>query len=126
LPLPPGRCYRLATFSVNGVRQQHTKDPFGNDNEQVNYSRVPNATSLMGPETKWIGFHDGSRIYEQSQRPLYHSSGKRLYSSAAHRSQHGNEQPNEIIPSYCHSARQGRLQLVVCTLLVLMVLSMGH
>jgi hypothetical protein len=99
LPLPPGRCYRLATFSANGVRQQHTRDPFGNSNEQVNYSRVPSAASLMGPETKWMGFHDGSRIYEQSQRPLYHSSGKRLYSSAAHRSQHGNEQPNEIIPT---------------------------
>ena len=99
LPLPPGRCYRLATFSTNGVRQQHTRDPFGNTNEQVNYSRVPSAASLLGPETKWMGLHDGSRIYEQSQRPLYHSSGKRLYSSTAHRSQHGNEQPNEIIPT---------------------------
>ena len=99
LSLPPGRCYRLATFSVNGVRRRHDEDPFEFTNERVDYSRVPSVTSLMGPETKWIGLHNGSRTYALKERPLYHSSGKRLYSSTAHRSQHGNEQPNEIIPT---------------------------
>lgn len=106
LPMPRGRCYRLATFS-SGVRMQNTRDVFGNSNEQIDYGRIPSDGSLEGPETKWIGFHDGSRIYEQSSRPLYANDAQRTryYSSAAHRSAHHAQFPreagfpNQIIPA---------------------------
>lgn len=106
LPMPRGRCYRLATFSA-GVRQQDTRDVFGNSNEQIDYGRIPSSGSLDGPETKWIGFHDGSRIYEQSNRPLYANDAQRTryYSSAGHRSAHHAQFsreagfPNQIIPA---------------------------
>lgn len=97
LPMPRGRCYRLATF-LTGVRQFDTRDVFGNDNEVIDYGRIPSSASLDGPETKWIGFHDGSRIYEQSNRPLYANDAQRTryYSSAAHRSAHQSQFPKEV------------------------------
>ena len=106
LPMPRGRCYRLATFSP-GARMQNTRDVFGNSNEQIDYGRIPSSTSLEGPETKWIGLHNGSRIYEQSSRPLYANDAQRTryYSSAAHKSAHisqfpkENNFPNQIIPT---------------------------
>lgn len=95
LPMPPGKCYYLPIYNY-GVRQQHTRDPFGYNNEQVDYSRVPSQGTLAGPETKWIGTHDGSRIYEQSQRPLYAADGTRYYSSVSHRTTHQSAYPKEL------------------------------
>jgi hypothetical protein len=95
LPMPPGKCYYLPTYSY-GVRMQWTRDPFGYNNEHIDYSRVPSASSLVGPYTKWIGTHDGSRIYEQSQRPLYAADGTRYYSSESHRTTHQSTYPKEL------------------------------
>ena len=97
--MPIGRCYRLATFSTYGVRGYHTRDPFGNRPEQIDYGRVPDAGSLFGPETKWIGVHDGSRIYDiNNGRPLYanDSARTRYFSSEAHRTLHQTQFPKEI------------------------------
>lgn len=101
LPMPAGRCYRLSTYS-HGPRMYHTRDVFGNSNEQIDYGRIPFENGLNGPETKFVGFHNGSTIYALSGRPLY--AGKfpnatRYYSSIGHRSAHGNETPNVIIPT---------------------------
>ena len=99
--MPPGRCYVLSTF-LYGPRMYHTRDVFGNSNETVDYSRVPSSSSLDGPEIKFLGFHDGSTIYALSSRPLYSTNTKsatRYYSSTGHRSAHGNETPNVIIPT---------------------------
>lgn len=96
--MPVGRCYRLATFSTHGVRGYHTRDVFGNSSEQIDYGRVPRINSLNGPETKWVGFHDGSRIYDiNNGRPLYGSDSAktRYYSSSAHRTTHQSQFPNE-------------------------------
>ena len=101
LPMPAGRCYRLSTYSY-GPRMYHTRDVFSNSNEQIDYSRIPFANGLNGPETKFLGFHDGSTVYAISNRPLYGSNTRsttRYYSSTAHRSAHGNETPNVIIPT---------------------------
>ena len=101
LPIPSGRCYRLSTFSY-GPRMYHTRDVFGNSNEQIDYSRIPNSISFNGPETKFVGFHNGSTVYALDNRPLYGSNvpgTTRYYSSTAHRSAHGNETPNVIIPT---------------------------
>ena len=101
LPIPSGRCYRLSTFSY-GPRMYHTRDVFGLDNEQIDYSRIPNSSSFNGPETKFVGFHNGSTVYALDNRPLYGSNvpgTTRYYSSTAHRSAHGNETPNVIIPT---------------------------
>lgn len=101
-PIPPGRCYRLSTYSY-GPRMYHTRDVFGNDNEQIDYGRIPSINGLQGPETKFVGFHNGSTIYALSSRPLYSTnnsaSATRYYSSTGHRSAHGNETPNVIIPT---------------------------
>ena len=101
-PIPPGRCYRLSTYSY-GPRMYHTRDVFSNDNEQIDYGRIPFINGLQGPETKFVGFHDGSTIYALSSRPLYSTdnsaSATRYYSSTGHRSAHGNETPNVIIPT---------------------------
>lgn len=102
--MPIGRCYRLDTFSTYGVRGHHTRDPFGNRPEQIDYGRVPSATSLAGPETKWVGFHDGSRIYDiNNGRPLFAGlsnkdslSRTRYYSSEAHRTAHHAQSPKEV------------------------------
>ena len=101
LPIPSGRCYRLSTYSY-GPRMYHTRDVFGNSNEQIDYSRIPNSISFNGPETKFVGFHNGSTVYALANRPLYGSNvtgTTRYYSSTAHRSAHGNETPNVIIPT---------------------------
>jgi hypothetical protein len=101
LPIPSGRCYRLSTFSY-GPRMYHTRDVFSNSNEQIDYSRIPGSSSFNGPETKFVGFHDGSTVYALSNRPLYGSNTRgttRYYSSTGHRSAHGNETPNVIIPT---------------------------
>lgn len=101
LPIPPGRCYRLSTYSY-GPRMYHTRDVFSNDNEVIDYSRIPDSNGFNGPETKFVGFHDGSTVYALSNRPLYGSNTRgttRYYSSTAHRSAHGNETPNVIIPT---------------------------
>ena len=103
LRMPPGKCYYLPTYSY-GVRQQWTRDPFGYNNEHIDYSRVPSASSLVGPYTKWIGFHSGA-VYSQEDRPLYGSDSTRYYGSEAHRARHWaaypREQyyPNQIIPN---------------------------
>ena len=101
LPMPAGRCYRLSTYSY-GPRMYHTRDVFSNSSEQIDYGRIPYVDGLNGPETKFVGFHNGSTIYALADRPLYGSnvSGTtRYYSSTAHRSAHGNETPNVIIPT---------------------------
>jgi hypothetical protein len=101
LPIPSGRCYRLSTFSY-GPRTRHSYDVFGNDNEVIDYSRIPGSSSFNGPETKFVGFHDGSTVYALKGRPLYGSNTRgttRYYSSTGHRSAHGNETPNVIIPT---------------------------
>ncbi|MDC3266293.1 hypothetical protein OAU13_00040 [bacterium] len=106
LPMPPGRCYRLSTFSTYGVRMKHTLDVFGNSSEIIDYGRVPNISSLNGPETKYVGFHTGSLRYPLDSGPIYGSdaSQTRYYSSTAHRttftSQYSSEayKPNKIIP----------------------------
>lgn len=101
VPMPPGRCYRLSTYSY-GPRMYHTRDVFSNSSEVIDYSRIPDSNGFNGPETKFVGLHDGSTIYALSSRPLYGSNTKgttRYYSSTAHRSAHGNETPNVIIPT---------------------------
>lgn len=107
LKFPIGRCYRLATYSY-GVRGYHTRDVFGNSSEQIDYGRVPGPSSLSGPETKYVGFHDGARIYDiNNGRPLYatDTAKTRYYSSEAHRTNHQNmfpketSYPSKIIPA---------------------------
>jgi hypothetical protein len=100
--MPPGRCYRLSTFSAYGPRMYHTRDVFGNSSEVIDYSRIPGLSSLNGPETKFIGFHNGSTVYAIDNRPLYSTNTRsaiRYYSSDGHRSAHGSETPNVIIPT---------------------------
>jgi hypothetical protein len=95
--MPPGRCYRLSTYSY-GVRGYHTRDVFGNSSERIDYSRIPSVSSLNGPETKFIGFHDGSRIYDiNNGRPLYANdiARTRYYSSESHRTTHQSQFPKE-------------------------------
>ncbi len=101
LPIPSGRCYRLSTYSY-GPRMYHTRDVFNNSSEQIDYGRIPFVDGLNGPETKFVGFHNGSTVYALSGRPLYASDlpgTTRYYSSTAHRSAHNNETPNFIIPT---------------------------
>lgn len=101
LPILGGMCFRLATYN-SGVRMYSTRDPFGNNTEQIDYSRLPNISTLEGPKVKWLGLHDGSTIYALSNRPLYKNSTRsalRLYSSTGHRAAHGAETPNIIIPT---------------------------
>jgi hypothetical protein len=72
---------------------------FKNENEIIDYGRVPSQGSLSGPETKWVGFHDGSRIYDiNNGRPLYASDvpKTRYYSSAAHKTTHQTQFPKEV------------------------------
>lgn len=105
LPIPPGRCYDLSTFAY-GVRMKHTEDVFRNSNERIDYSRIPNSSSLNGPETKWVGFHTGSLRYPLDNGPIYGNDvgQTRYYSSGAHKStwesQFSSEasKPNKIIP----------------------------
>lgn len=108
LPMPPGRCYRLSTFSTYGakVRMRHTQDVFGNSNEIIDYGRVPNISTLNGPETKWIGFHTSDLRYPLNGDPIFGSdfNNTRYYSSEAHRNSivsafpaEGNR-PSKIIP----------------------------
>jgi len=117
LSIPSGRIFRLATFAY-GPRFYHTRDAFGNSSEQLDYSRLPSSGSYTsGPEIKWLGFHSQTvnftnftagggvtgQLYDPNAstskpRPLYDSSNVRYYSSTSHRTAHGSEQPNVIIP----------------------------
>lgn len=117
LPMPPGRCYRLTTFTHEnrGPRMYHTRDVYGNRPERLDYSRIPNINGLNGPETKWVGFHSSTntfvnhtggygQLYDPNAstsrpRPLYDQSKvkKRYYSSAAHQT-FFNETPGVVIP----------------------------
>lgn len=98
LPMPPGRCYRLSTFSTYGVRMRHTQDVFGNSNERIDYGRVPNISTLNGPETKYIGFHTSALRYPLDSGPIYGSdaSQTRYFSSSAHKSAFHSQYPSEV------------------------------
>lgn len=98
IPMPPGRCYRLSTYSY-GARGYHTRDVFGNSSERIDYSRLPAQFTLNGPETKFVGLHNGFRIYDVNNgRPLYANdfSRTRYYSSESHRTSHQSQFPKEV------------------------------
>lgn len=121
--IPGGRVYRIKTYQDYGVRMYHTRDPFGNDNERINYYILPSSTRYTagsgdGGEVKWMGFHKqsvkmpnlsaspvSSYLYDPNwntnkPKPLRGSSdGINYYSSQAHYNFAPDFNPASIIPN---------------------------